>query len=121
MACGSFGQRLALSTRHRLHAGKARGQLLLLPSPIFRQSSCRAFSGRRQIGFGRFRRQWRHPEWPDKPPPIPMPEKKVSSRYAHASRLRSEERRVGKACVSTFRSRWSPYHEKKKKKKKQKD
>src|SRR3546814_19996746 len=22
---------------------------------------------------------------------------------------RSEERRVGKACVSTFRSRWSPY------------
>src|SRR3546814_15292612 len=27
--------------------------------------------------------------------------------------LRSEERRVGKECVSTFRSRWSPYHEKK--------
>src|SRR3546814_10175342 len=24
--------------------------------------------------------------------------------------LRSEERRVGKACVSTCRSRWSPYH-----------
>src|SRR3546814_9887088 len=24
--------------------------------------------------------------------------------------LRSEERRVGKECVSTFRSRWSPYH-----------
>src|SRR3546814_13022552 len=30
---------------------------------------------------------------------------------------RSEERRVGKECVSTCRSRWSPYHEKKKKKK----
>src|SRR3546814_19989466 len=28
---------------------------------------------------------------------------------------RSEERRVGKECVRTFRSRWSPYHEKKKK------
>src|SRR3546814_14489283 len=27
---------------------------------------------------------------------------------------RSEERRVGKVCVSTFRSRWSPYHKKKK-------
>src|SRR3546814_7971237 len=27
-----------------------------------------------------------------------------------AGRLRSEERRVGKACVSTCRSRWSPYH-----------
>src|SRR3546814_4379877 len=24
--------------------------------------------------------------------------------------LTSEERRVGKECVSTFRSRWSPYH-----------
>src|SRR3546814_11687092 len=28
---------------------------------------------------------------------------------------RSEERRVGKECVSTCRSRWSPYHKKKKK------
>src|SRR3546814_14407436 len=28
---------------------------------------------------------------------------------------RSEERRVGKECVSTCRSRWSPYHYKKKK------
>src|SRR3546814_16692438 len=27
---------------------------------------------------------------------------------------RSEERRVGKECVSTCRSRWSPYHLKKK-------
>src|SRR3546814_15507231 len=33
-------------------------------------------------------------------------------------RDRSEERRVGKECVSTCRSRWSPYHEKKKKQKK---
>src|SRR3546814_12140200 len=29
--------------------------------------------------------------------------------------IRSEERRVGKECVSTCRSRWSPYHYKKKK------
>src|SRR3546814_17945425 len=29
-------------------------------------------------------------------------------------RYRSEERRVGKECVSTCRSRWSPYHSKKK-------
>src|SRR3546814_15276730 len=27
--------------------------------------------------------------------------------------IRSEERRVGKECVSTSRSRWSPYHSKK--------
>src|SRR3546814_19087027 len=31
-------------------------------------------------------------------------------------RVRSEERRVGKECVSTCRSRWSPYHYKKNKK-----
>src|SRR3546814_13337116 len=29
---------------------------------------------------------------------------------AAASDDRSEERRVGKECVSTCRSRWSPYH-----------
>src|SRR3546814_13684235 len=29
--------------------------------------------------------------------------------------VRSEERRVGKECVSTCRSRWSPYHYNKKK------
>src|SRR3546814_13898864 len=27
-----------------------------------------------------------------------------------AGEVRSEERRVGKECVSTCRSRWSPYH-----------
>src|SRR3546814_15419258 len=32
---------------------------------------------------------------------------------AAAGDRRSEERRVGKECVSTCRSRWSPYHEKK--------
>src|SRR3546814_15382447 len=32
-------------------------------------------------------------------------------RYAlHLSNTRSEERRVGKECVSTCSSRWSPYH-----------
>src|SRR3546814_3527758 len=28
----------------------------------------------------------------------------------HQTLTRSEERRVGKECVSTCRSRWSPYH-----------
>src|SRR3546814_12340874 len=35
----------------------------------------------------------------------------------HLGDERSEERRVGKECVSTFRSRWSPYTAQKKKKK----
>src|SRR3546814_18144575 len=34
--------------------------------------------------------------------------------FAAKSLGRSEERRVGKECVSTCRSRWSPYHYKKK-------
>src|SRR3546814_9162769 len=32
------------------------------------------------------------------------------SAVACASAMRSEERRVGKECVSTCSSRWSPYH-----------
>src|SRR3546814_13235034 len=30
--------------------------------------------------------------------------------FRHVKSYRSEERRVGKECVSTGRSRWSPYH-----------
>src|SRR3546814_18672571 len=41
-----------------------------------------------------------------------------SSPFSRAT-ARSEERRVGKECVSTCRSRWSPYHSKKKRKKHQ--
>src|SRR3546814_11810269 len=39
----------------------------------------------------------------------------VGDRQRHAKALerRSEERRVGKECVSTCRSRWSQYHYKK--------
>src|SRR3546814_17158286 len=37
---------------------------------------------------------------------VPLP---VPGRIA-LIHLRSEERRVGKECVSTCRSRWSPYH-----------
>src|SRR3546814_7910857 len=35
------------------------------------------------------------------------------ARHIGDADLRSEERRVGKECVSTCRSRWSPDHEKK--------
>src|SRR3546814_18862130 len=33
--------------------------------------------------------------------------------YEKENADRSEERRVGKECISTCRSRWSPYHSKK--------
>src|SRR3546814_2934459 len=39
---------------------------------------------------------------------------RIIDKYIHAAKgidcPRSEERRVGKECVSTCRSRWSPYH-----------
>src|SRR3546814_1808660 len=34
----------------------------------------------------------------------------LGAAVAYFSEYRSEERRVGKECVSTCRSRWSPYH-----------
>src|SRR3546814_4189207 len=34
----------------------------------------------------------------------------ADSQHIAAEIVRSEERRVGKECVSTCRSRWSPYH-----------
>src|SRR3546814_12993076 len=51
---------------------------------------------------------------------VPEADKAVFARRRTALRRygepeeRSEERRVGKECVSTCRSRWSPYHSKKK-------
>src|SRR3546814_2136347 len=38
------------------------------------------------------------------------PSPKGLQRLPASSNHRSEERRVGKECVSTCRSRWSPYH-----------
>src|SRR3546814_19455701 len=38
----------------------------------------------------------------------------VPQQLLSAHQRRSEERRVGKECVSTCRSRWSPSHKKKK-------
>src|SRR3546814_15701199 len=54
--------------------------------------------------------------WPRKQIPSP-PAEKMDSRWAWKGGsglsirpVRSEERRVGKECGSTCRSRWSPYH-----------
>src|SRR3546814_17379847 len=44
---------------------------------------------------------------------VVRPARLFRSRDSGEVSKRSEERRVGKECVSTFRSRWSPYHYKK--------
>src|SRR3546814_6286714 len=46
---------------------------------------------------------------PDRHPPG-IPESLERLEYYTLLFMRSEERRVGKECVSTCRSRWSPYH-----------
>src|SRR3546814_16777569 len=58
-----------------------------------------------------------------KEPPIPVVVSAIEQKYGDFDTqenspgqtpeyegIRSEERRVGKECVSTCRSRWSPYH-----------
>src|SRR3546814_17177917 len=40
---------------------------------------------------------------------LPLLGDRMNDRFQRRS-ARSEERRVGKECVSTCRSRWSPYH-----------
>src|SRR3546814_14905797 len=45
----------------------------------------------------------------------PTVAKTAVGRPSRSFGARSEERRVGKECVSTCRSRWSPYHQKKNK------
>src|SRR3546814_13456481 len=47
------------------------------------------------------------------PPAASLPSYSFSSPAMPRPSTRSEERRVGKECVSTCRSRWSPYHYKK--------
>src|SRR3546814_12319116 len=55
---------------------------------------------------------------PGEPPPVEFADRDIhelrprelAAEQARAVLLRSEERRVGKECVSTCRSRWSPYH-----------
>src|SRR3546814_11318706 len=40
----------------------------------------------------------------------PVPDERIDRMLERRRPVRSEERRVGKECVSTCRSRWSPYH-----------
>src|SRR3546814_16695781 len=55
--------------------------------------------------LGLFKSRREHPELPVLGPMI-----EAWRRGRSARNFRSEERRVGKECVSTCRSRWSPYH-----------
>src|SRR3546814_3597931 len=47
---------------------------------------------------------------PKRAQPLPKPPVEVKGEAIELVVPRSEERRVGKECVSTCRYRWSPYH-----------
>src|SRR3546814_14337428 len=47
---------------------------------------------------------------PDDPTGLPISAGNLAAGEDFRIKTRSEERRVGKECVSTCRSRWSPYH-----------
>src|SRR3546814_9690775 len=57
-------------------------------------------------------RRCRPPDAPRRPPPARhrLPKPAPRALRPTSPPMRSEERRVGKECVSTCRSRWSPYH-----------
>src|SRR3546814_13998814 len=93
--------------RRRLVAGGPRGRPWVLVS-VACVRPVRPLSGRsrrwhhEQRGGGGGRRSYRK---------HPLGIEHVGQRDVVECRLdRSEERRVGKECVSTCRSRWSPYH-----------
>src|SRR3546814_17043376 len=49
-------------------------------------------------------------DWKPRPEPIPPSSPAGTGAATARCSPRSEERRVGNECVSTCRSRWSPYH-----------
>src|SRR3546814_13527647 len=92
---------------------------LFRPAPKRRQVAVMPRKMKIEARFLRGLLQRRHPELADVPwiEISGMPEADVarilgeSAVFLALGRLeRSEERRVGKECVSTFRSRWSPVH-----------
>src|SRR3546814_14040834 len=66
-------------------------------------------------GPGRFKygeRPSRQVAQPESTEITPIPQRRFAAvvQLLSVEHNRSEERRVGKECVSTCRSRWSPYH-----------
>src|SRR3546814_10982161 len=69
----------------------------------------RAFLRAIGVGPSDYRKRFRS-AWPDPSPARGSAPSQAALRHPLSLASRSEERRVGKECVSTCRSRWSPYH-----------
>src|SRR3546814_13628965 len=104
-SCGGFPARtLHIGEAAGIHPGRDTGEvsvirrLVTLPAFLFLIASAGT-----AMAAERFNWEVWHPE------PVSTAMERIDMFH-----LRSEERRVGKECVSTCSSRWSPYHYKKK-------
>src|SRR3546814_11065752 len=102
-------------TKYRSISGAMEGDRVMTPAPIGHRAAARHAPSARDRPTDTNRYSWygcapdRSTGWA------------IAARHRRrhdTSAARSEERRVGKAGVSTCRSRWSPYHKKKKNKQK---
>src|SRR3546814_12614217 len=85
------------SESKRLGVKKFGGQQVIGGNILVRQRGTKFYPGR-NVGIGKDHTLFA------------LAEGRVSFHQGKLGRKRSEERRVGKACVSTCRYRWSPYH-----------
>src|SRR3546814_11615421 len=80
-----------------------RGELSLVYQPVYRMSDSKLAGAEALL-------RWQHPEHGPIAPSVFIDVAEQSGLIETIGPARSDERRVGKECVSTCRSRWSPYH-----------
>src|SRR3546814_16656572 len=99
------------STRRRADAPpRARDPRLLRPSWLTRQPHVLITQASIVPYLARITAWGGAPKVSAEPQQAPRVSPKVAPERSVRVRTRSEERRVGKECVRTCRSRWSPYH-----------
>src|SRR3546814_11635614 len=92
--------------------------LAVRKSPKARNRAAKASAKKIEIPCSSTRKTGEAPCHRDKPSPVRVDTRPVGTKAPERLRtvrkaVRAEERRVGKECVSTCRSRWWPYLEKK--------
>src|SRR3546814_11934275 len=79
------------------------------PEPVLREIVAERHSVRRPRSAERLDDRVREIAAAEARPAVVAPRHRRQQRLAAERPIRSEERRVGKECVSTCRSRWAPY------------
>src|SRR3546814_19630934 len=84
---------------HRDHRGRRQSVLLSKSSAADPPLTGRSFADNKEIRYANYHSLSEH-----------IGRRRLAGQDQERRRGRSEERRVGKECVSTGRSRWSAYH-----------